>query len=68
MKEVVAPGLSLSAFSYSVHYQRIHPEYWKDRLLRVKSLGINTIQVGHLCAMLPEGPAIHSKSFHLCSL
>lgn len=27
-----------------VHYFRIHPEYWEDRLLRAKALGLNTIQ------------------------
>ncbi|KAI5055584.1 hypothetical protein GOP47_0029105 [Adiantum capillus-veneris] len=27
-----------------VHYFRIHPKYWEDRLLRVKALGLNTIQ------------------------
>lgn len=29
----------------SVHYQRIHPDYWRDRLLRVKAMGLNAIQV-----------------------
>ena len=32
-------------FMCSIHYQRIHPEYWRDRLLRVKALGLNAIQV-----------------------
>lgn len=27
-----------------IHYFRIHPKYWEDRLLRVKALGLNTIQ------------------------
>ncbi|KAL5579483.1 hypothetical protein UlMin_011925 [Ulmus minor] len=27
-----------------LHYFRIHPEYWEDRLLRAKALGLNTIQ------------------------
>ncbi|OAY79034.1 Beta-galactosidase 8 [Ananas comosus] len=27
-----------------VHYFRIVPEYWRDRLLRAKALGLNTIQ------------------------
>ncbi|KAL8458565.1 hypothetical protein ACS0TY_036184 [Phlomoides rotata] len=27
-----------------LHYFRVHPEYWKDRLLRAKALGLNTIQ------------------------
>ncbi|KAJ4848084.1 Beta-galactosidase 17 [Turnera subulata] len=28
-----------------LHYFRILPEYWEDRLLRAKALGLNTIQV-----------------------
>lgn len=27
-----------------IHYFRIHPQYWEDRLLRAKALGLNTIQ------------------------
>lgn len=29
----------------SLHYFRIHPAYWRDRLLRAKAMGLNTIQV-----------------------
>ncbi|XP_031263428.1 beta-galactosidase 17 isoform X1 [Pistacia vera] len=28
-----------------VHYFRVLPEYWEDRLLRAKALGLNTIQI-----------------------
>ncbi|KAL0354541.1 UNVERIFIED_CONTAM: Beta-galactosidase 17 [Sesamum radiatum] len=27
-----------------LHYFRVHPEYWEDRLQRAKALGLNTIQ------------------------
>ncbi|KAL0415095.1 UNVERIFIED_CONTAM: Beta-galactosidase 17 [Sesamum latifolium] len=27
-----------------LHYFRVHPEYWEDRLLRAKALGLNAIQ------------------------
>ncbi|KAL0341883.1 UNVERIFIED_CONTAM: Beta-galactosidase 17 [Sesamum calycinum] len=27
-----------------LHYFRVHPEYWEDRLLRAKALGLNIIQ------------------------
>ncbi|XP_021892982.1 beta-galactosidase 17-like [Carica papaya] len=27
-----------------LHYFRVLPEYWEDRLLRAKALGLNTIQ------------------------
>ena len=28
----------------SIHYNRIHPAYWRDRLMRVRSMGLNAIQ------------------------
>ena len=31
----------------SVHYHRIPVPYWRDRLLRVRSMGLNTIEVKH---------------------
>lgn len=30
----------------SFHYYRIHPAYWRDRLLRAQAMGLNTIQAG----------------------
>jgi hypothetical protein len=35
----------LSCPPCSIHYHRIHPAYWKDRLQRVQALGLNTVQV-----------------------
>lgn len=29
----------------SMHYFRIHPAYWEDRLARAKAMGINTVEV-----------------------
>ena len=31
--------------SGSMHYYRIHPAYWRDRLLRAAAMGINTVEV-----------------------
>lgn len=41
----VRNGSAIQLISGSIHYHRIHPAYWKDRLLRVRSLGLNTIQL-----------------------
>ncbi|KAK9790354.1 hypothetical protein WJX73_002613 [Symbiochloris irregularis] len=30
--------------SGSAHYFRIHPQYWRDRLTRLRAMGLNTIQ------------------------
>lgn len=37
-------GVPFQIVGGDVHYFRIVPEYWKDRLLRAKALGLNTIQ------------------------
>ncbi|KAF3328367.1 Beta-galactosidase 8 [Carex littledalei] len=37
-------GVSFQIIGGDMHYFRIVPEYWKDRLLRAKALGLNTIQ------------------------
>lgn len=31
--------------SAEVHYARILPEYWEDRLMRIRAMGFNAIQV-----------------------
>ncbi|CAN6327462.1 unnamed protein product [Urochloa humidicola] len=40
----VKDGAPFQIVGGDVHYFRIVPEYWKDRLLRAKALGLNTIQ------------------------
>ncbi|BDA42797.1 beta-galactosidase [Coccomyxa sp. Obi] len=37
-------GSPVQLISGSFHYYRIHPAYWRDRLLRAQALGLNTIQ------------------------
>ncbi|CAL8469886.1 g9428 [Coccomyxa elongata] len=41
----VKDGKPLQIISGSIHYNRIHPAYWKDRLQRVQAMGLNTIQL-----------------------
>ncbi|XP_041373724.1 beta-galactosidase-1-like protein 2 isoform X2 [Gigantopelta aegis] len=37
-------GKPLTILSGAVHYFRSVPEYWKDRLLKVKACGLNTVE------------------------
>jgi len=39
----VMNGKPFRIFSGSIHYCRIPQEYWKDRLLKAKAMGLNTI-------------------------
>ncbi|CAL5218934.1 g683 [Coccomyxa viridis] len=41
----VKDGKPLQIISGSIHYHRIHPVYWKDRLQRVQAMGLNTIEL-----------------------
>ncbi|GMA31211.1 hypothetical protein GCM10025875_12030 [Litorihabitans aurantiacus] len=36
-------GEEVQILSGSVHYFRVHPDQWRDRLQRVKDLGLNTV-------------------------
>ncbi|WZH35556.1 MAG: beta-galactosidase [Microbacterium enclense] len=36
-------GVPTRILSGSVHYFRVHPDQWRDRLQRVKDLGLNTV-------------------------
>lgn len=38
-------GQPFQYISGDIHYFRIHPDYWEDRIKRVRALGINVIQV-----------------------
>jgi len=37
-------GKPIQIISGAVHYFRIVPEYWKDRLLKLKACGLNTVE------------------------
>ena len=37
-------GKPLQIISGSIHYFRVVPEYWRDRLEKLKSLGMNTVE------------------------
>ena len=37
-------GKKTKIMSGAMHYFRIHPEYWRDRLLKLKELGCNCVE------------------------
>lgn len=37
-------GKPFRIFSGAMHYFRVPPEYWKDRLLKMKACGLNTVE------------------------
>ena len=34
----------LTILSGAMHYFRVVPEYWKDRLMKMKACGLNTVE------------------------
>jgi hypothetical protein len=38
-------GKQFRIFSGSLHYFRVHPTYWRDRLRKFRAAGLNTIDV-----------------------
>jgi len=41
----VLDGEPIQIKAGEIHYSRVPPEYWEDRLLRLKAMGLNSIQV-----------------------
>ena len=37
-------GKPVRLLSGAIHYFRVVPEYWRDRLLKLKSCGLNTVE------------------------
>ncbi len=42
--EFVVGGRKTRLLSGAIHYFRVVPAYWKDRLLRLKAAGLNTVE------------------------
>ena len=36
-------GTPTAVLSGSMHYTRVHPKYWRDRLMRLRAMGLNTV-------------------------
>lgn len=43
-KEFVVLGKPTRILSGAVHYFRVVPDYWRDRLLKLKAMGLNTVE------------------------
>lgn len=43
-KKFYLNGSQIRLISGAVHYFRTFPSYWKDRLLKLKSCGMNTVE------------------------
>lgn len=37
-------GRPFRILSGAMHYFRVHPQYWKDRLLKLRAMGLNTVE------------------------
>ena len=40
----VRDGQIYQIFSGCIHYSRVHPSYWADRLTRIRAMGLNSIE------------------------
>lgn len=43
-KDFVILGKKERILSGAIHYFRVVPGYWKDRLLKLKAMGLNTVE------------------------
>ena len=42
--DFVIKGKHVTIMSGAIHYFRVVPEYWTDRLLKLKAMGLNTVE------------------------
>ncbi len=43
-KDILINGVATQIRSGAMHYFRIHPDYWRDRLMKLKQCGLNTVE------------------------
>lgn len=43
-KDFVVMGKKMKLLSGAIHYFRVPPAYWEDRLMKLKAMGLNTIE------------------------
>lgn len=43
-KDFLLDGKPVRILSGAIHYFRVVPEYWRDRLLKLKAMGLNTVE------------------------
>ena len=43
-QQFLLEGEPFRILSGAIHYFRVVPEYWKDRLLKLKAMGLNTVE------------------------
>ena len=43
-EEFFLEGKPFRILSGSIHYFRVVPEHWRDRLLKLKAMGLNTVE------------------------
>ena len=42
--EFIQDGRPVQLLSGAMHYFRVVPEYWRDRLLKLRAMGLNTVE------------------------
>lgn len=43
-EDFVIKGKHVTIMSGAIHYYRVVPDYWHDRLLKLKAMGLNTVE------------------------
>ena len=52
-RDILVNGKKTQIRSGAMHYFRIHPDYWRDRIVKLRQCGLNTLET-YLCWNLHE--------------
>ena len=47
-RDILVNGKKTQIRSGAMHYFRIHPDYWRDRIVKLRQCGLNTLET-YLC-------------------
>jgi hypothetical protein len=59
--QFIRDGQPYRILSGSIHYARVHPDDWDDRLQRMRALGLNTIET---CRAITTHALSHTHTHH----
>ncbi|PSN41039.1 hypothetical protein C0J52_17739, partial [Blattella germanica] len=55
---------NITLFSGAIHYFRVHPNYWRDRLRKLRAAGFNVVETDTLDRILKFPSSVNLYMFH----
>ena len=60
-RDILINGVPTQIRSGAMHYFRIHPDYWRDRLVKLRQCGLNTVETYMSGSFLTSIPSLRVR-------